>query len=155
MIVRFATPADAATIHRFVVELATYEREPDQVIATIADYEAQLGEASPPFECLIAEDPEPVAVALFFSSYSTWRARRGIYLEDLYVTPPARRRGIGRALLARLAAIARERGCARLEWSVLDWNEPAIAFYRSLGAEPLSEWTRWRLSGEALEKFRA
>ncbi len=148
---RFAEPRDAATILRFVRELAEYEREPDAVEATEETLAHQLAEAPPPFECLIAEaDGAPVGMALFFHSYSTWRARRGIWLEDLYVTPSARGQGHGAALLRALARLAVERGCARLEWSVLDWNEPAIAFYRALGASPMSEWTTMRLDGEAL-----
>lgn len=148
---RWAGPNDAPTILRFIRELAEYEREPDAVEATVEILEGQLSEDPPPFECLIAEhEGAPVGFALFFHTYSTWRARRGIWLEDLYVTPAARGLGIGRRLLERLAAIAVERGCGRLEWSVLDWNEPAIGFYRRLGAGPMDEWTTWRLDGEAL-----
>lgn len=150
--IRTATTKDAGTILRFVRELARYEREPDAVEATEEALASQLAEARPPFECLIAElDGAPVGMALFFHTYSTWRAKRGIHLEDLWVTPSARRRGVGRALFARLAAIAAERRCARLEWAVLDWNELAISFYRGLGATPLAGWTTWRLSDAALE----
>jgi len=156
MLIRFATADDAATILRFIRELAVYEHEPDAVEATEEVLAAQLAEERPPFECLIAElEGEPVGFALFFFTYSTWRARRGIHLEDLWVTPSARRRGIGRALLARLAAIACERGCARLEWAVLDWNELAMSFYRGLGASALGEWTTWRLSDEPLRALAA
>jgi GNAT superfamily N-acetyltransferase len=152
MIIRFATPGDAPTILRFIRELADYEREPDAVEVDAATLSAQLAEATPPFECLLAEvDGQPAGFALFFHTYSTWRGRRGVHLEDLWVTPPARRRGVGRALLTRLAHVARERGCARLEWAVLDWNELAMSFYRGLGATPLSEWTTWRLDGGGLE----
>lgn len=151
MQIRFATPDDAATILRFIRELATYEREPDAVETTEPTLRAQLAEPTPPFECVIAErDGEPLGFALFFHTYSTWRGRRGIHLEDLWVTPAARKQGIGRALLARVAAIACERGCARLEWAVLDWNELALSFYRGLDAEPLSEWTTMRLAEGAL-----
>lgn len=148
---RFATPADAPTVLRFIRELAEYEREPDAVEVSAETLAAQMTEAPPPFECVLAEhEGRAVGFALFFSTYSTWRGRRGIHLEDLWVTPSARGQGVGRALLARLAAIAVERGCARLEWSVLDWNELAMRFYRGLGATPMSEWTTWRLDGEAL-----
>lgn len=148
--IRPATPDDAPTILRFVRELAAYEREPDAVEATVESLRAQLSAERPPFECLLALDPEPVGFALYFHNYSTWRGRPGLYLEDLYVTPSARTRGIGRALLVRLAAIAVERGCARMEWAVLDWNQPAWAFYRALGAEPLEGWTLFRLTGQPL-----
>ncbi len=149
---RFAGPDDAPTLLAFIRELAAYEREPDAVEVTEATLREQLASSAPPFECLIAEvDGVPAGFALFFHTYSTWRGRRGLWLEDLYVRPARRGEGIGRRLLAALARIARDRGCARFEWSVLDWNEPAIRFYRSLGAVPLDEWTRWRLHGDALE----
>lgn len=149
--IRFATPADAATILALVRELAAYEREPDAVEATEATLAAQLAEPSPPFECLIAEiDGEAAGFALFFHTYSTWRGRRGLWLEDLFVRPRHRGAGIGRALLVELARVALDRGCARFEWTVLDWNELAIGFYRSLGAAPMDEWTTWRLDGAAL-----
>jgi GNAT superfamily N-acetyltransferase len=154
MPIRFATPADAPTILRFIRELAEYEREPDAVEVTEAVLAAQLSEETPPFECLLAEEgSEPMGFALFFHTYSTWRGRRGLHLEDLWVTPSARRRGVGRALLARLAAIAVARGCARLEWSVLDWNELAHSFYRGVGAQAMSEWTTWRLDGAGLQRL--
>lgn len=154
MLLRFATADDALTILGFIRELAAYEREPDAVVVTEVELRAQLAERPPPFECLIAEQGgAAVGFALFFHNYSTWRGRRGIHLEDLWVTPTARRGGVGRALLARVAAIADERGCARLEWAVLDWNEPAIAFYRALGAEAMTEWTTMRLSGSALSRL--
>lgn len=150
--IRKATPADAELIHRFIVELAVYEREPDAVEVTPEVLAAQLSADVPPFECVIAEEgDEPVGFALFFATYSTWRGAPGLYLEDLYVTPEYRHRGHGRALLAHLAAIATERGCGRFEWSVLDWNEPAIGFYQALGARPVSDWTRFRLSRGALQ----
>lgn len=155
--IRPATPADASTIHRFIVELAIYEKEPDAVEVTPAELADQLRQARPPFEALLAEaklsddgDAEPVGFALYFHNYSTWRGRHGLYLEDLYVTPAARGRGHGKALLAHLAAVAVKRGCARMEWSVLDWNTPAIDFYEALGASPMSEWTTFRLTDQAL-----
>lgn len=149
---RPAVPDDAATIHRLIVELATYEREPEAVVVTPAELRAQLAAARPPFECLLVElaDGQVVGFALYFHNYSTWRGRQGIYLEDLFVEPAHRGRGYGKQLLVRLAQLAVDRGCARMEWNVLDWNAPAIAFYRSLGAAPLSEWTVFRLTGEAL-----
>ncbi|KQT35150.1 GNAT family acetyltransferase [Sphingomonas sp. Leaf412] len=153
MIVRDATPADVATILRFVRELAAYEREPDAVVATEAMLHAALFGTSPAAEAVIAEDGVPVGFALFFHNFSTWEGRRGLYLEDLYVTPDARGRGAGKALLAHLAGIAVDRGCARFEWSVLDWNAPAIGFYRAIGAVGMEEWTIQRLSGDALRRL--
>lgn len=151
MKIRFAGPEDAAVLLRFISELAAYEREPDAVEATVEGLAEDLRRSPPPFECLFAElDGAPVGFALFFHNYSTWRARHGLYLEDLWVTPAARRQGVGRRLLRELAALSVERGCARMEWSVLDWNELAIDFYAGLGAQPMSGWTTWRLDGEAL-----
>jgi len=149
---RAAGPDDAATIRRLIVDLATYEREPDAVLVTVEALRDQLAAARPPFECLLAEDDDGVAVgfALYFHNYSTWRGRPGLYLEDLFVEPRCRGRGIGKQLLARLAQIAVERGCARMEWAVLDWNTPAIEFYERLGARPMSEWTIFRLADAAL-----
>jgi GNAT superfamily N-acetyltransferase len=148
---RFANASDAASILRFIRALAEYEREPDAVQTDEATLRAQLEETPPPFECLIAEQGgAAVGFALFFHTYSTWRGRRGIWLEDLFVLPEARGRGVGKALLSRVAAIARERDCARLEWSVLDWNQPALDFYRSLGARALDEWTIHRVTDHAL-----
>lgn len=149
--VRFATPEDAATIHRFIVELAVYEREPDAVEVTIETLAAQLRHRPPPFECLLAVDGDTaLGMALFFHTYSTWRGRQGIHLEDLWVTPDARRRGVGRQLMSGLARLAQERDCRRLEWSVLDWNELALDFYRGLGATGMHGWTTWRLDGKKL-----
>ena len=152
--IRAATPADVATVLRFVRELAAFEREPEAVEATEAMLaEALFGEA-PAAEAVVAEQSgEPVGFALFFPNFSTWTGRRGLYLEDLYVTPAARGCGVGRALLRHLAALAIERGCARFEWSVLDWNADAIAFYRALGAVGMEEWTVQRVSGEALARL--
>jgi len=150
--IRFAGPDDAATLHRFIVALAVYEREPDAVEVTPAILAAQMESARPPFECLLAErDGRAVGFALFFQSYSTWRGRTGLYLEDLFVDEAERHTGVGRALLVELARLAVARECGRLEWAVLDWNEPAIRFYRSLGALAQDEWTVNRLSGQALQ----
>ena len=154
MTIRPATPDDVATILRFVRELADYEREPDAVEATEQMLATALFGDRPAAEAVIAEiDGEAVGFALFFHNFSTWTGKRGLYLEDLYVTPAARGSGVGRALLAYLARLAIERGCARFEWSVLDWNEPAIGFYRKLGAIGMEEWTIQRLTGDALAKL--
>jgi len=152
--IRFAAPRDAGTILRMVRGLAEYEREPAAVEATAARLRAQMESADPPFECLIAEyDAEAAAFALFFRNYSTWTGHPGMYLEDLFVREEYRGRGIGGALMARLGGIARERGWARIEWSVLDWNTPAQSFYREHGARPMDKWTAWRLEGDALAKL--
>lgn len=152
--IREATPADVATILRFIRELAEFEREADKVVATEALlHEAMFGER-PVAETVIAErDGMPLGMALFFHNFSTWTGWKGLYLEDLYVTPEARGSGVGGALLKHLAGIALDRGCTRFEWSVLDWNERAIAFYRSVGAVAMDEWTVNRVSGEALTKL--
>ena len=165
--IRPATPADVPTILRFIRELAAYEREADKVVATEADLlrdgfgldvngERMEPEPPPRFRALIAEwDGAAVGFALYFTSYSTWVGHHGIRLEDLYVTPELRGRGIGRALLAALARIAVREGCSRLEWDVLTWNEPAIAVYRRLGAGTQEEWRIMRLSGNALQLLAA
>jgi len=149
-----ATPADVPTILRLIRALADYEKLSDQVVATEARiHEALFGER-PAAECLIArEDGVAAGFALFFHNFSTFRGQRGIYLEDLFVDPAYRGRGYGRALLQRLAQLAEARDCARLEWSVLDWNAPAIGFYESLGARRLNEWQIYRLTGDALHAF--
>lgn len=151
--IRPATPEDVATILGFVRDLAIFEREPDAVEAT----EAMLHEAL--FERRVAEaviaeiQGKPVGFALFFHNFSTWTGKPGIYLEDLYVAPEARGSGVGTALLRHLAGLALDRGCGRFEWAVLDWNTPAIDFYRAMGAAPMDEWTVQRVSGEALVKL--
>ncbi|GAA3198375.1 GNAT family N-acetyltransferase [Actinocorallia longicatena] len=150
--IREATVEDVPTMLRFVRELAEYEREADQVKATEEQLRRDLFGESPAVFAHIAEDAsgEAVGFALWFLSYSTWEGRHGIYLEDLYVTPEARGGGHGKALLQRLAAIAVERGYGRFEWSVLDWNEPSIGFYKGLGARAQDEWTVYRLAGDTL-----
>jgi GNAT superfamily N-acetyltransferase len=159
--VRPAAANDVPLILGLIRELAEYEKLAHAVVAGGAEEALRrhlFGEGGdrPAAECLIGElDGAPQGFALFFSSFSTFLARPGIYLEDLYVRPAARGRGLGRALLARLAALAVERSAARLEWSVLDWNEPAIGFYTNVGAEPMSEWTVYRLSGRALHALAA
>jgi len=152
--IRPATPGDVATVLRFVRELAAFEREPDAVVATEPMLAEALFGACPPAEAVIAErDGVAVGFALFFHNFSTWTGRRGLYLEDLYVTPEARARGVGAALLRHLAALALDRGCARFEWSVLDWNADAIAFYRKLGAVGQDGWTVQRVDGDALVRL--
>jgi GNAT superfamily N-acetyltransferase len=149
---RNATENDVPLILRFIRELAEYERLLDRVVATEESVRATLFGSRPYAEVIIAEaESEPAGFALFFHNYSTFLAQPGIYLEDLYVRPEMRGRGIGKRLLVRLAQIARERGCGRVEWAVLNWNEDAIRFYRSLGALPQDEWQVYRLTGEALE----
>lgn len=149
--IRFATPEDVATVLRFIRELAEFEREPDAVEATEAGLAAALFGDRPAAEALIAErDGAPLGFALFFHNFSTWTGKRGIYLEDLYVTPEARGAGVGTALLRHIAGIALDRGCARFEWAVLDWNTPAIEFYTAMGADSMDEWTVRRVHGPAL-----
>lgn len=152
--IRAAGPHDVATILRFVRELAEFEREPDAVEATEDTLSEALFGASPAAEAVIAEEAgAPVGFALFFHNFSTWTGKRGIYLEDLYVTPNARGQGVGGALLRHLAGLALDRGCARFEWSVLDWNKPAIDFYRAMGAQPMDEWAVQRVTGDALARL--
>jgi GNAT superfamily N-acetyltransferase len=155
-VIRPARPADVAGIHRLIRELADYERSADQVVGTEDDLRRALFGEQPAVFALVAvhqttgHEADVAGFALWFVNYSTWLGRHGIYLEDLYVTPELRRHGYGRALLAELARICVERGYGRLEWSVLDWNSPAIGFYASLGAVAMDEWTVHRLSGPAL-----
>jgi GNAT superfamily N-acetyltransferase len=152
--IRPATRIDAPLILGFIRELAVYERLEDQVVATVADLEAALFAPRPAAEVVFAcLDTAPVGFALFFHNFSTFLGKPGIYLEDLFVRPEARGLGIGRRLLAWLAQTTLERGGARLDWAVLDWNEPAIGFYRSLGATACDEWTTFRMTGAALEKL--
>ena len=156
LVLRPATAADAGLILRFIIELAVYEKEPDAVVTDQDGITASLFGQGATARALIAElDAEPVGYAVWFASYSTWLGRNGLYLEDLYVTPEMRGRGVGKAILRQLAALAVAQGCGRMEWSVLDWNAPAIAFYESVGARPQSEWTVFRLTGDALSTFAA
>ena len=149
-----ATRDDIGLILQMIRDLAEYERMTDLAVATEADMRDALFGAQPAAEVIIAyADDQPAGFALFFHNFSTFVGRRGLYLEDLFVKPEFRRRGIGRRLLTELARIAVERNCGRFEWSVLDWNEPAIGFYRKLGAVPLDEWTIFRVSGEALKRL--
>ncbi len=154
--IRPARPGDESLVLALIRELADYERLAHEVTATGAEVAEALFGDRPAAEALIGcLDGEPVGFALFFHNYSTFLGRRGLYLEDLFVRPAARGHGLGQALLARLAAIALERRCGRLEWSVLDWNEPAIRFYRALGAKAMDGWTVYRLDGEALSAVAA
>lgn len=152
--IRAAAAADAPLILAFIRELADYERLAHAVTATVADLERSLFGPQPIAHALLARrGGEPVGFAVYFFNYSTFLGLPGLYLEDLYVRPAARGCGIGRRLLEHLARTALERGCARMEWAVLDWNAPAIRFYRSLGASPNDEWTTYRLSRGALERL--
>jgi GNAT superfamily N-acetyltransferase len=152
--IRAATPDDAALVHAFVRELAAYESLAHEVEASEADLAAALFGPNPRVFCDIAEqDGEAAGFALWFYNFSTFRGRHGIYLEDLYVRPDSRGRGIGRQLIRRLAARCVAEGLARFEWWVLDWNEPSIAFYESLGAVAMNEWTVYRVSGDALARL--
>lgn len=149
-----ATTADVPTILHLIRALADYERLTHEVVATEVSLQAALFGERPGAECLIArEGGEPVGFALYFHNFSTFLSRRGLYLEDLFVEPAHRGKGYGKALLQQLAQIAVARGCGRLEWSVLDWNAPAIGFYESLGARLMSEWRIFRLTGDALQTF--
>jgi GNAT superfamily N-acetyltransferase len=154
-VIRSATPADVPVIVSLIAELAEYEHLAHEAVADEASVHDHLFGARPYAEVLIATpDDAPGTVAgfaLFFHNYSTFLGRPGIHLEDLFVRPEHRGSGLGQALLVRLAGLARERGCGRVEWSVLDWNEPSIAFYRALGAVPMDEWTVYRVTGEALD----
>jgi GNAT superfamily N-acetyltransferase len=151
---RFAVPADVPLLLEFIGELAQFENLRDQVIADEATLTEQLFGSRRVAEAVIAElGSETVGFAVFFHNFSTFLGRAGLYLEDLYVRPHARRRGVGRALISFVAKIAVERRCGRFEWSVLDWNTHAIDFYRSLGAVPMDEWTVHRMTGAALERL--
>ncbi|WP_333766788.1 GNAT family N-acetyltransferase [Streptomyces sp. IBSBF 2435] len=154
--IRAATPADLPLLHALIRELADYERALADAQATEEQLRTALFGADPVAHALIAADDttgEPAGFALWFRNFSTWTGTPGLYLEDLYVRPQARGAGHGKALLAALAAICVERGWSRFEWSVLDWNEKALAVYRSIGALPQDEWTVQRLTGPALEKL--
>ena len=152
--IRPATEADVPLILTFVRELADYERLSHEAVATEEALRASLfGERRFAEVVLGYLGDDPAGFALFFHNFSTFLGKPGIYLEDLYVRPKFRGAGVGRALLVHLAKLARERGCGRLEWSVLDWNEPAIGFHRGIGASPVGGWTVYRLTGEALEEL--
>ena len=148
--IRFAAREDVPTILGFIRALAAYEKMEDQVIADETLLETWIFEKRKAEVLLAFEGDTPIGFALFFHNFSTWLGRAGIYLEDLFVLPEYRGRGYGKLLLKRLARIAVQRGCGRLEWACLDWNEPSIAFYKSVGATALNEWTTYRVTGDAL-----
>ena len=150
--IRPAEAKDISLIVQFIRELAEYEKAPEQAVATEEDIRRDGFSANPKFRVVIAEwGGQAAGFALFFYNYSTWLGRAGLYLEDLFVRPEFRRKGIGKALLTYLANKAVEEGCGRFEWQVLDWNTPAVEFYRSLGAQVMEEWSTMRVSGEPLK----
>jgi len=152
VVLRDARRGDVADLLRLIRDLARYEKAEDQVEADVPQLAATLfGEGATAHAMVAEQDGLIVGLAIYFFNYSTWQGRNGLYLEDLFVEPEQRGAGIGKALLARLAALAVDRDCGRFEWSVLDWNTPAIDFYESLGARPQSEWVRYRLEGDALK----
>lgn len=145
--IRSAGPEDAPVIHRFIEGLAEYDHELKSVESTPEILRRQLESSPRPFECFIAEiGGDPVGFAVYYHSYSTWKGRKGIYLDDIFVWPAFRRRGVGRALFQRVAQVAVAEGCGRLEWAVLDWNTPAMEFYADFGAQAMKEWRVYRLS---------
>ena len=152
--IRPATVTDVPVILQLIRDLAAYERAPNEVTATKEQLVDVLFGKKPAAEVLLAfENETPVGFAVFFHNFSTWLGRPGLYLEDLFVKPEMRGKGYGRALLVDLAKIARERGCGRMEWAVLDWNDPAIQFYRKLGAKPMDAWTVFRLTHDGIAKL--
>jgi GNAT superfamily N-acetyltransferase len=152
--IRTTTEADIPVILSLIRELADYERAPEAVVTNEAGLREVLFGPERSAEVLLAlEEARPVGFAVYFFNFSTWLGRPGLYLEDLFVRPSDRGKGYGRALLERLAQVAQERGCGRMEWAVLDWNDPAIQFYKKLGAEPLTEWTVFRLTQEGIAKL--
>src|SRR5215813_13952208 len=152
--IRLADVDDVPIILELIQDLATYERAPEEVTATEEQLIDVLFGENPAAEVLLAfEAKSPVGFALYFYNFSTWLGRAGLYLEDLFVKPDKRGKGYGRALLVELAKIARDRGCGRMEWAVLNWNEPAIKFYRALGAQPMHEWTVFRLTRPEIAKL--
>ena len=152
--IRTARLADVPTILQLIRDLATYERAPNEVTATEEQLVDVLFGEKPAAEVLLAFESEtPVGFAVFFHNFSTWLGRPGLYLEDLFVKPEMRGKGYGHALLVDLAKIARDRGCGRMEWAVLDWNDPAIQFYHKLGAKPMNEWTVFRLTRDGIARL--
>lgn len=156
LVIRPASKDDLAQIMQFVIDLAVYEKEPSAVVATEAHFANTLFCENPQVHCLIAElDDKPIGFAVYFFSFSTWLGQHGIYLEDLFVVPESRGSGAGKALLKELAKIAVAQNFGRVEWSVLDWNEPSIQFYQAMGAQAKDGWTDYRLDGQALSDFAA
>ncbi len=153
--IRFATVDDCPAILHLITQLAIYEKMENEVVATLEDLKYSLFKKAQAEALLAIEDGKPVGFALFFHNYSTFLGRVGLHLEDVFVEPQHRGKGYGKALLAKLAALAVQRGCGRFEWACLDWNAPSIAFYKSLGAQPMAGWTTFRLCGGALEELAA
>lgn len=154
VVIRNAVPADAAIIRNFVLELAIYEKAEHEVKASVEDIERSIfGPDSPVKAFICLKDEEPIGFAVYFYNYSTWQGRKGMYLEDLYISPKHRGIGAGKLVLQHLAKIAVAEGCGRFEWSVLDWNQPAIDFYHAVGAKAQSEWVKYRLAGDDLTNF--
>ncbi|MEY4640215.1 MAG: hypothetical protein RLZZ227_209 [Pseudomonadota bacterium] len=152
--IRTAILADAQLIFDFIVELAVYEKAEHEVVTSVAEIAVTLfGPAAKAHALVCMVDGKPAGYAVYFYNYSTWLGRNGIWLEDVYVTPAQRGRGAGKAILKHVAGIAVQENCGRFEWSVLDWNTPAIEFYEALGARPLDEWTIYRVTGDALSKL--
>ncbi|WP_372191583.1 N-acetyltransferase family protein [Xanthomonas axonopodis pv. desmodiigangetici] len=154
--IRSATPEDVPLLHDLITALAVYEREPDAVKAGLDELRASLfGDGATAHALICEQDGQALGFAVYFFNYSTWLGRNGLYLEDLFVRPEARGKGAGLALLRHLAQLAVQRGCGRFEWSVLDWNQPAIDFFKAVGARPMDGWTVYRLDGERLAAFAA
>ena len=154
MKIRSARREDVGVILQLIRDLAEYEKAPNEVVATESELVATIFDENPKVFCdLIEVDGEIVGMAIWFLNYSTWQGKHGIYLEDLFIKPEYRGRGFGKALLVHLASICNERGYGRFQWWVLDWNSPAIEFYRALGAEAMSEWTVYRVSGDPLRRL--
>jgi GNAT superfamily N-acetyltransferase len=154
--IREAKIDDVEAIHQLIIELAVYEKEPDAVIASVRDIRENLFGENPVAFCHVAEvDGQVVGIAIWFLNYSTWLGKAGLYLEDLFVKPEFRGSGLGLKLMKTLAQLCVDRGYERFQWWVLDWNEPSINFYKSIGAEAMDEWTVYRLSGSALKSFAA
>ena len=154
--IREAKISDVQAIYDLIVELAIYEKEPDAVVASVADIRENLFGAKPVAYCHVAEvDGQVVGIAIWFLNYSTWLGKAGLYLEDLFVKPEFRGSGLGLSLMKTLAQVCVDRGYERFQWWVLDWNQPSINFYKSIGAEAMDEWTTYRLSGSALNSFAA
>ncbi len=152
--IRPATPADVPLIQQFIRDLAEYERSPESAVASQEDLMRDGFGLEPKYRCVIAEwDGTPAGFSLFFYNYSTWQGKPGLYLEDLFVKPAFRGKGIGKSLLIYLAKLAVDENCGRFQWQVLDWNKPAIDFYKSLGAEMMSEWLTMRVDGEKLKRL--
>ena len=154
--IREAKISDVQAIHDLIVELAIYEKEPDAVVASVDDIKENLFGADPVAYCHVAEvNGQVVGIAIWFLNYSTWLGKAGLYLEDLFVKPEFRGSGLGLELMKTLAQVCVDRSYERFQWWVLDWNEPSINFYKSIGAEAMDEWTVYRLSGSALKSFAA